>query len=79
MHTQDNILLAEAVRKALAACITDADSITVDVECGTVNLRGVVASEMERKNAFDATRSVLGVQNVIDHLRVMTPTSFEQK
>ena len=79
MHTQECVLLAEAVRKALASSVTDADSITVDVECGIVNLRGIIASEMERKNAFDATRSVLGVQNVIDHLRVVTPTSFEQK
>ena len=79
MHTQEGIQLAEQVRKALEAHAIDADSITVDVECGVVNLRGVVASEAERQNAFAAVRSVPGVQGVIDHLRIATPTSFEQE
>lgn len=79
MHTQEDTHLAEQVRKALASCVIDADSITVDAEYGTVNLRGIVASETDRKNAFGAVRSVFGVRNVIDHLRVVTPTSFEQK
>lgn len=79
MHTQEGIQLAEQVRKAIGAHVTDVDSITVDVEYGVINLRGVVSSEQERQSAFAAARSVPGVQSVIDHLRVAIPTSFEQE
>lgn len=70
MHTQEDIRLAEQVRKALASYISNADAVIVDVEHEIATLKGAVANETERQNALTATRSVPGVRNIIDHLRL---------
>ena len=70
MHTQEDIRLAEQVRKALASYIRNADAVIVDVEHEIATLKGAVANETERQNALTATRSVPGVRNIIDHLRL---------
>ncbi len=70
MHTQEDTLLADQVRKALALYVSDADAITIKVDHGVVTLSGTVANETERQSAFGAVRSVPRVQSVVDHLRL---------
>lgn len=70
MHTQEDRLLTEDVRRALAAHVNSAGDIAVTVEQGTAILDGTVANEVERQNALSAARSVYKVRNVIDRLRI---------
>lgn len=70
MHTQEDRLLTEDVRRALAAHVNSSGDITVTVEQGTAILDGTVASEAERQNALSAARSVYKVRNVVDRLRI---------
>ena len=69
MHTEEDRLLTEEVRRALATHVINASNITVNVEQGIVTLDGTVASEVEHHNALSAARSVYKVQNVVDRLR----------
>lgn len=75
MHTQEDIRLAEEVRKAIAPSVSNATSISVDVEHGTATLKGVAASEAERQNVLARTRSVPGIRDIVDHLRLGDPDS----
>ena len=70
MHTQEDIRLAQEVRQTLAASVSNADNVIVDVEHQIATLKGVVASEAVRQNVLTAARSVPGVRNIIDHLRL---------
>ena len=70
MHTQEDIRLAQEVRQALASSVSKADTVIVDVEHQIATLKGVVANETERRNVLAVARSVPGVRNIIDHLRL---------
>ena len=69
MHTQEDRLLTEDVRRALTTHVNGASDITVTVEQGTATLDGTVANEVEHHNALAAARSVYKVRNVVDRLR----------
>ena len=69
MHTQEDRLLTEDVRRALVAHVNYPGDITVTVEQGIVILDGTVADEMEHHDALFAARSVYGVKDVVDRLR----------
>lgn len=71
MHTQEDKLLAEDVRRAIAAHVTSAGAaVVVTVDHGAVVLDGVVTTEAEHQKAVSVTRAVYGVQSLTDNLRV---------
>ena len=70
MHTQEDIQLAEQVRKALAAHTVGTPPVQIVAEAGVVTLSGVVPNEMDRRNAVSTAHSVPGVKDVRDHLRL---------
>ena len=70
MHTQEDIQLAEQVRRALAAHTVSTPPVQIVAEAGVVTLSGVVPNEMDRRNAVSTAHSVPGVKDVRDHLRL---------
>jgi len=75
---QDATLTARVKSNLLWNQYTDGTDIDVDTDNGIVTLKGVVASEMEKKLAVQIAENTRGVRKVQEALRVSPETAGEK-